>query len=148
MIKIYRKTATITAEQFDPDNGVVPDGVFDKDFEYTTSDMLHQMANSILNGEPIYNWHVETLEGDLKVKAGDWIATGVDGEHWAINNDIFKKTYAGLPMIPKTVANQIDELQVEGAGTLSEMFYLAVEAGVPRGYAVWILDHESDVARA
>lgn len=24
---------------------------------------------------------------------GDWIATGIDGEHWCIANDIFRKTY-------------------------------------------------------
>ena len=24
---------------------------------------------------------------------GDYIATGVDGEHWAIDQDIFERTY-------------------------------------------------------
>ncbi len=24
---------------------------------------------------------------------GDWIATGIDGEHWAIADDIFRRTY-------------------------------------------------------
>lgn len=24
---------------------------------------------------------------------GDWVATGINGEHWPIADDIFKKTY-------------------------------------------------------
>ena len=29
----------------------------------------------------------------MNLKKGDWIATGVDGEHWVIADDIFHKTY-------------------------------------------------------
>ena len=38
--------------------------------------------------------HVHTLEGDLTVAYGDWIATGVQGEHWPIKPDVFAATYA------------------------------------------------------
>nr|WP_324255951.1 hypothetical protein [Limosilactobacillus reuteri] len=34
-----------------------------------------------------------TKEGNMKLNAGDYIATGIDGEHWAIAPDIFEKTY-------------------------------------------------------
>lgn len=34
-----------------------------------------------------------TKEGNMKLNAGDYIATGVDGEHWAIDQDIFERTY-------------------------------------------------------
>ena len=34
-----------------------------------------------------------TKEGNMKLNAGDYIATGIDGEHWAIDKDIFEKTY-------------------------------------------------------
>ena len=29
----------------------------------------------------------------MKLNAGDYIATDVDGEHWAIDQDIFEQTY-------------------------------------------------------
>lgn len=105
----YVKMVPIEAEQFDPDKGIIPNGVFDKAFESTTSDMLHQMADRALTGKPVTNWHVATLEGDLKVASGDWIATEINGEHWPIADDVFKKTYAELPVIPKVWANTIEE---------------------------------------
>ncbi len=36
---------------------------------------------------------IETLEGTLKGKSGDWLMVGIEGEMWAIDNAIFKKTY-------------------------------------------------------
>lgn len=29
----------------------------------------------------------------MKINKGDWIATSIDGEHWCIADDIFKRTY-------------------------------------------------------
>jgi len=111
MIKIYRKTATIEAEQFDPENGVITEGVFDKEYEHTTSGMISAMVDELENGHRSHNWHIKTLEGELKVKPGDWIATGLNGEHWAIADDVFKKTYAELPVVPKYVAEYINMLK-------------------------------------
>lgn len=34
-----------------------------------------------------------TLEGDLMVREGDWIITGVKGEHYPCKPDIFRQTY-------------------------------------------------------
>ena len=39
------------------------------------------------------NLYLPTKEGDMVIKQDDWIATGIDGEHWVIANDIFCKTY-------------------------------------------------------
>ena len=36
---------------------------------------------------------VETREGVLKGKSGDWLMVGVEGEMYAIDDTIFKKTY-------------------------------------------------------
>lgn len=36
---------------------------------------------------------IETLEGGHIVTPGDWIATGVQGEHWPIKPAIFAATY-------------------------------------------------------
>ena len=36
---------------------------------------------------------IKTLEGDLNVTEGDWIITGVQGEHYPCKPDIFALTY-------------------------------------------------------
>lgn len=36
---------------------------------------------------------VDTLEGAFEGKAGDWLAEGIEGERWIIDNKIFRKTY-------------------------------------------------------
>ena len=37
--------------------------------------------------------YIETLEGQMLVQAGDWIITGVKGEHYPCKHDIFLATY-------------------------------------------------------
>jgi hypothetical protein len=37
--------------------------------------------------------HVWTLEGLMQVNPGDWIITGVKGEHYPCKPDIFEMTY-------------------------------------------------------
>ena len=39
------------------------------------------------------NLYLPTKEGNMVIKQDDWIVTGVDGEHWAIDKDIFDRTY-------------------------------------------------------
>jgi hypothetical protein len=36
---------------------------------------------------------VETLEGKMKGKKGDWLMVGVNGEMYPCDQDIFEKTY-------------------------------------------------------
>ena len=38
-------------------------------------------------------YYIETLEGAHDVRAGDWIITGVKGEHYPCKPDIFELTY-------------------------------------------------------
>ncbi len=40
----------------------------------------------------VHGW-IDTLEGGHIVCPADWIATGVQGEHWPIKPDIFAATY-------------------------------------------------------
>ena len=43
---------------------------------------------------------IHTLEGDMRASIGDWIITGVKGEHYPCKPDIFAATYekvAGEP---------------------------------------------------
>ena len=36
---------------------------------------------------------VETMEGTLNGKAGDWLMVGINGEMYPIDQEIFQKTY-------------------------------------------------------
>ncbi len=38
-------------------------------------------------------FEVETMEGKMKGKPGDWLMVGVDGEKYACDKAIFEKTY-------------------------------------------------------
>lgn len=38
-------------------------------------------------------WRIDTLEGGHTVTPGDWIITGVKGEHYPCKPDIFAMTY-------------------------------------------------------
>lgn len=86
MIKTYRKVATIKAEQFDGSDEMIEKYRINTDVEYYLDE-----SDDIV--DRVVPYEIETLEGDLEVNLGDWIATGVNGEHWAIADDIFKKTY-------------------------------------------------------
>jgi len=39
------------------------------------------------------NFQVETLEGVMKGKPGDWLMVGIDGEMYPCDGEIFEKTY-------------------------------------------------------
>lgn len=75
-IKRFRKKPLIvTAEQYFPAVGCVP---------------LCVWNNS--DGIP---W-VNTLEGPVRVREGDWIVTGVKGERYPVKPDIFAATYEAV----------------------------------------------------
>ena len=80
MIKEYRKKTTIKAEQFDGSAKMARKYGGKINPEYC-----------IFAGEP--RFVLPTKEGGMKFDTGDWIATGVDGEHWVIDKDVFKRTY-------------------------------------------------------
>lgn len=39
---------------------------------------------------------IKTPEGDLFVERGNWIITGIEGEHYAIRDSVFHKTYEAV----------------------------------------------------
>ena len=89
MIKVYRKTGTIKAEQFDG------------------SDEMREKYNIAIGRGWVAPYRINTIEGWVGVQINSWIATGVNGEHWPITEEVFKKSYAELPVIPKNVANYL-----------------------------------------
>lgn len=92
----YIKTAVTEAEQFDGSQQLV-----DKYEILVGSTMFNGYV-----GEPSL-CYIQTLEGNLRIHVGDWIATGVNGERWAVTDEIFKQTYTKLPKVPSFVANHI-----------------------------------------
>ncbi|WP_434433804.1 DUF1642 domain-containing protein [Lactiplantibacillus paraplantarum] len=132
-MKFYRKQP-IEAEQFDGSDEMVD--------KYELIDAGTMLGTH--HSPELY------LTGSGKVDVGDWIATGVNGEHWAIADDIFKKTYAELPVIPKVVADYMKEcrniINLDAHSALYEAFDELFGASQDVNY--WI-EHNSDVfARA
>lgn len=76
MLHKYRKTALIEAEQFTAD----PEQVFK--YNIFPDD----------NGTD-FDYFFPTKEGNMKIDKGDYIATGVAGEHRPIKKSIFERTY-------------------------------------------------------
>ncbi|VDH09852.1 Putative prophage protein [Lactiplantibacillus plantarum] len=93
MIKVYRKTATIKAEQFDGSDEMVD--------KYELIDAGTMLGTH--HSPEVY------LTGSGKLCVGDWIATGADGSHWIIPNALYEQQYAELPVIPKNVANYLTD---------------------------------------
>lgn len=81
MIHKYRKTALIEAEQFDGSDEMIEKYGILTDSGFTTSNSWSR-------------WFVlPTKEGNMAFNEGDYISTGVEGEHWAIDKDVFEHTY-------------------------------------------------------
>lgn len=55
-----------------------------KTYRKTSTVQAHQLP---------YDCSIETLEGIMKGKKGDYICTGIDDEQWVVRKDIFEKTY-------------------------------------------------------
>lgn len=45
---------------------------------------------------PLPDLTIETLEGEMTCKVGDWIVKGVEGEFYPVKHSIFEKTYEKL----------------------------------------------------
>ncbi len=63
----------------------------------TNSDMVRfrefRKTATIWAGHIPIPFIVETLEGTFEGKAGDWLAEGIEGERYIIDDAIFRKTY-------------------------------------------------------
>lgn len=42
-------------------------------------------------------FEVETLEGTMRGKAGDYLVTGIRGEQYPVDGEIFEETYVAVP---------------------------------------------------
>ena len=92
MIKVYRKTGTIKAEQFDGSDAMV-----DK-YELLDAGIMLGTHHS----SQVY------LMGSGRVDVGDWIITDVFNHHELASDNCFKSKYIKLPVISKEVADWIE----------------------------------------
>lgn len=79
MIHKYRKKVPIEAERFD--------GSYEMRKKYGIHEAKVPPMVTDLNS------YLPTKNGDIIVGVGDWIATGIDDEHWVIADDIFRRIY-------------------------------------------------------
>lgn len=77
-MKFRKKPIVVEAELFHS-QGNVPEGV-------------QKRVDFILDC-PVDIFYIQTLEGDMQVKNGDYVITGVNGEKYPCKPDIFEKTY-------------------------------------------------------
>jgi hypothetical protein len=80
---LYRKTALIEAIQYTGDLLPLMDFMKDEQWHY----------NGETHRDVIF---IHTLEGHLNCGIGTWIAKGIHGEVWPIEDDIFKATYEAV----------------------------------------------------
>ncbi|KYK53598.1 hypothetical protein AYO51_15900 [Lactiplantibacillus plantarum] len=145
-MKLYRKQP-IEAEQFDGSNEMVDE----YDIEVVEGDYADDY--SMPEAGPATYFRYFMPSGYNEIYVGDWIATGVNGEHWPIKNDVFKKTYAELPVIPKNVAERIITEHSLNDLIPSGGIYRAMIQTVVYGYQKgdigdWIVNHSDVFARA
>lgn len=79
MLHEYRKIAPIEAEKFDGNQGMI--------------NRYGVRWNDITFDIEAKQFLLPTEEGFMSLNTGDWIATGINGEHWVIADDIFHRTY-------------------------------------------------------
>lgn len=75
---------------------------------------------NVVTGKTLY-FLMPTLEGELSFEIGDWIATGVNGEHWPVKDEIFQKTYKKLPVLNRGMARWLELTKQQGK-SLGDLF--------------------------
>lgn len=78
----YIKTVPIEAEQFDGSDEMIK--------------KYHLGLWKGIDTNIVYEYSIPTLEGTMDLGIGDWITTGVNGEHWVISDAVFKQTYEAV----------------------------------------------------
>jgi len=148
MNKIYHKTATIKAEQFD--------GI--QKYMFGHKVISDNSLVDALTHDPVYYSIIineddpEEEPNEVVFVIGDWIIKDGEDIH-AIADDIFKNKYAELPVIPKAVAEYIESAKHGGTDMNNPDVILAAMGAIEFDQAninvsEWIQDNGDDFARA
>ena len=101
-MKFRKKPIVIEAEQFDPEKPW-PKGVlmcyYHPDFGLGDSGGWETCSQEYARWHDGQKYHfiIRTLEGDMQVRPGDWIITGIKGEKYPCKPEIFELTYEKVP---------------------------------------------------
>lgn len=139
----YIETGTTEFEQFDGSNEMCEKYGIRPDMETT----------NIVTGIPMF-YSILTHEGEIFFEVGAWIATGVDDEHHAVEDEIFRRNYKRLPQITDGVAQIIESAKNSNKSlgdVISEvdiaLTYTTIQFTDRRDKS-WILNHSAEFARA
>lgn len=136
----YIKTGTTEFEQFNYEKWVyMRQDAYPMVFGDTAKDGGMMATNPL----------IKTLEGNMKIKDNDWIATGVNGEHWPVKDEIFQKTYKKLPKLTRPVSQYLEfckaHWDLNNAFLNAEYLVSNKDGAVQLDY---LSEHPEDFARA
>ncbi|WP_333603522.1 hypothetical protein [Lactobacillus acetotolerans] len=139
----YIKTGTTEFEQFNETR--------DQCFKFGIIDKaLLTSVESVAYGPDRYVLSTFGKGEDMVIYPTDWIATGVNGEHWAVKDEIFKRTYKKLPKLTRPVSRYLEFCKAHW--NLNDTF-LNAEYLVPNNNGAlevfdYLSEHPDDFARA
>jgi hypothetical protein len=140
-MKFYRKQP-IEAEQFDGNQKrvfgyrVIPSSIIDA---ITGVPAYYSILINDAKPEPDDDFPVDDAEVVFEV--GDWVIKEPD-KIKAISDDVFKQTYAELPIIPKSVATFIERANAKEVDTPEVLSLILGDS------ADWLRNHAKSFARA
>lgn len=88
-MKYQKKPVVIEAIQYNNLNKEEIDKFVGKDLKYEIYDAAYQVGVA----SPVRVLYIETLEGVMEARPGDYIIKGVHGEFYPCKPDIFNETY-------------------------------------------------------
>ncbi|WP_421016720.1 hypothetical protein [Furfurilactobacillus cerevisiae] len=87
----YVRVTPIEAERFDGSKEMIKKfSINDELVDFIGGDQHLPVDHQF---QIIFNYSISTLEGQMYFGIGDYIATGIDGEHWPIEKSVFERTY-------------------------------------------------------
>lgn len=142
----YIKTTITEFEQFDK---------AEWDRKYKSCQHLkdwRRLAERLDIDRHIGQFIIQSREGNIRLQDGDWIATGVNGDHWSIGDDVFKKTYSKLPVISASVAEFIAWCKGQNTPLRDALYFKSngfmYSKQDKERIGGWITDHQDEFARA
>jgi len=93
-MRFRKKPVVVEAAQFTDENHE-PDGVRRERQPWPDDAQFGRQMDAKYG--PMYKFFVDTLEGPMEAKVGDWIITNVKGEKYPCKPDIFELTYEPVP---------------------------------------------------
>ena len=144
-VDLWREVIDSLPEEYKGDEQVVTDAdgnAIDIDEDEFRTAQKTEPTDVVQIDEP---FNVETKEGPAKGDAGDYLAKGVDGEMWPIDQEIFEKTHEFVDEVKGLAAPDFEtwvEVDEEAVGAFSMR-----AAAVKKGQRDPAFKHQLKIAR-